>query len=487
MYLGDIEVFRTSTAEPTEDGIAWTWVKEMQQYNSLWRHEQKIIFDLGNLLNDLYTGVWHTTLTATFFTVPDSPVTADQILPISKRMSSTDQPSAFTLPEDVSAHVPHVLPRNVYRAVVSISACGQAAEEFWYQNVLDSLEATFSDTAGLLGGGGPWREVQLLIDGQLAGVAWPFPIIFTGGINPGLWRPIAGIDAFDLREQEIDITPWLPVLLDGDSHWFEIRVARIIEDGKGGVVVKDSTASNWVVTGKIFLFLDAPDSITTGTPPKIVTPEPRLFSTLEVTQNATGVNETLTLKTVANRQIAITSTITSARGTYVAAWTQSLDFANTNNITAFGHKERTEQSTGIAASSASGYALEATYPLVVEEVDSSPGAPNVSIEASILRGLTLSVSGPAVFPNGLQPGDVTGNRFKGSSIDTTQNGSASYFADPTGNVSTSSGTTVQDFKFRGLPVDPVAKPVDLYSRRVRAVNWTVVDDEQTTPKGSVSP
>lgn len=27
MYLGDIEVFRTSTAEPTADGIIWTYLK----------------------------------------------------------------------------------------------------------------------------------------------------------------------------------------------------------------------------------------------------------------------------------------------------------------------------------------------------------------------------------------------------------------------------------------------------------------------------
>ena len=111
-------------------------------------------------------------------------------------------------------------------------------------------------------------EVQLLIDGHLAGVYWPFSIIFTGGIVPGLWRPvrhlsglslpvwgcflsdetccrgklshfgiqppillprrallfifqlqvgmltpkcakIVGIDSFDLRQHEIDITPFL--------------------------------------------------------------------------------------------------------------------------------------------------------------------------------------------------------------------------------------------------------------------------------------
>lgn len=29
MYLGEIEVFRTSTAEPTKDRIVWTYIKDM--------------------------------------------------------------------------------------------------------------------------------------------------------------------------------------------------------------------------------------------------------------------------------------------------------------------------------------------------------------------------------------------------------------------------------------------------------------------------
>ena len=52
MYLGDIEVFRTSTAEPTANGIIWTYVKEMEQYNALWGTNQKVIFDLGNLVRE---------------------------------------------------------------------------------------------------------------------------------------------------------------------------------------------------------------------------------------------------------------------------------------------------------------------------------------------------------------------------------------------------------------------------------------------------
>lgn len=35
---------------------------------------------------------------------------------------------------------------------------------------------------------GPFRQVRILVDGRLAGTAFPFPVIFTGGILPTLWR-----------------------------------------------------------------------------------------------------------------------------------------------------------------------------------------------------------------------------------------------------------------------------------------------------------
>jgi hypothetical protein len=37
-------------------------------------------------------------------------------------------------------------------------------------------------------GGGPFRELRVLVDGQVAGVAFPYAVIFTGGINPSVWR-----------------------------------------------------------------------------------------------------------------------------------------------------------------------------------------------------------------------------------------------------------------------------------------------------------
>ena len=175
-------------------------------------------------------------------------------------------------------------------------------------------------------------EVQLLIDGQLAGVSWPFPIIFTGGIVPGFWRPIVGIDAFDLRQHEIDVTPWLPLLCDGASHTFEIRVAGLNDDGAGHATLSEVVGSYWVVTGTIFLFLGQDGSVTTGTSTSIDTPLPKIEISSSITTNSTGANETLEYSTAVSRDIIVTSTVKSSNGTRNASWTQSLSYNNFNSV-----------------------------------------------------------------------------------------------------------------------------------------------------------
>lgn len=135
MYLGDIEVWRASTAEPkSRPGISWTYWKDMTNYISLWKAQQKLIFDLGNTVNDQYTGACNVTLTATFFSIKDASKAnqqdrASQIMPISAKRGSDGKGSAFWYPGDASVSLK--IPRAAVRAIASISATGQSEEEFW--------------------------------------------------------------------------------------------------------------------------------------------------------------------------------------------------------------------------------------------------------------------------------------------------------------------------------------------------------------------
>jgi hypothetical protein len=100
----------------------------MTNYLSLFKQDQKLIFDLGNLIDEVYTGAFNVTLTAAFFTVGDSETPADLIIPVSKRSAAEDMASVFNL-DDGAAINSLTIPRNAKKAVFTIAATGQSSEE----------------------------------------------------------------------------------------------------------------------------------------------------------------------------------------------------------------------------------------------------------------------------------------------------------------------------------------------------------------------
>ncbi|KAK4549741.1 hypothetical protein LTR36_005042 [Oleoguttula mirabilis] len=489
--FGDIEVFRTSTAEPTADGIEWTYLKDMTSYLSLLKQDQKIIFDLGNIITDVYTAAFNVTLTAAYFTAEDTIAPADLILPVSKRLSAENMASVFTVPGDTASNV-ITLPQNVKKAIFTIAATGQSEEEFWWSNVLQSEASTFPDY-GLLYGYSPFREVQLFIDGMLAGVAWPFPVIFTGGVVPGLWRPIVGVDAFDLKEDEIDITPWLPLLCDGKAHNFTIRISGLNDNGNGTASLSDTTDSYWLVDGKVFIWLDDIGHVTTGDGPYKVTPDPTFQVSSAIAQSANGTNETLLYQVTAQRTISLHSTISLSTGNETASWQQSLSFSNAGNFTDGGNVEVNDQVTVGYDLSSSGYAKQFTYPLYAYSVYATIGD-NISYIATVRQGKEVHTLGQPVFPTGVESFAVAEGvstlypGFQGALLSTSVNGSATYLANETSKTSFSFGSTVQDMVFAGISVDtddpthafpPITSSHELFHRHVAAINATVTEDEET--------
>src|SRR5262249_52243729 len=71
-------------------------------------------------------------------------------------------------------------------------------------------------------------EVQVLLDGRLAGIAAPFPHVYTGGwSNPFLWYVLPAPRAFDIRPLSYDLTPYLGLLTDGAPHTVTIHVVGV--------------------------------------------------------------------------------------------------------------------------------------------------------------------------------------------------------------------------------------------------------------------
>ena len=476
MFLDDTEVFRTSTAEPTQNGIIWSYVKDMSSYLALFKTPQKIVFDLGNLIDDTYTGSWDTALTATFFTAEDGIEPADVILPISARKSAQNASSAFVVPDTMAVDAV-TLPQNAKKAVFSIAACGQATEEFWWSNVLQSDVNTFGNDTTLYGHSA-FRELRVLIDGHIAGVAWPFPLIFTGGVVPGFWRPVVGIDAFDLQEDEIDITPFIPLLSDGQAHTFEIQVVGIDDNGSGTGTFTTAIGSNWVVTGKVFIWLDDSDGPTTGTVPTISAPASLIALQSSTRQDGSGSPSTVLGYSIqVSRSVHIESTIHTSTGSKTSIWSQNATFSNIGTLSNVANDQIVRQSTKGSLSGSLGYQKTVDYPLSVNSSYNAPAGGNVTIDASMDRAKKVLQLGDLAFPNTWKTLDYAPHAtFRGSYIANHQNGTASYLSVPAQKKSYSAGTTEQRYTLTGTDGP---KSVPLYQRHIVAANNSVVYDDES--------
>lgn len=217
LHVGGVEIFRTSTPQPSPDGIEWSVEKDVTRYSDTFCGSRDVEMLIGNVVDDTYTGIIDVKVTLTFY--PGKPAayagqpaaTPDQVLTLDDRSTLTT-------------------PRNSERIVAEVYATGSGGgcEEYWYLTVPDA--APYSCQAD----DGPYREVQVKVDGQLAGIAAPFPTVWTGGwSNPFLWYVVPGPRAFDIKPIEYDLTPFAGILNDGRPHRVEVSVVGVPEGQSG--------------------------------------------------------------------------------------------------------------------------------------------------------------------------------------------------------------------------------------------------------------
>lgn len=169
-------------------------------------------------------------------------------------------------------------------------------------------------------GRGPFREVRMLVDDKVAGVANPYATIFTGGILPTAWRPITSYGALDLPTYFLDLTPFVPVLADGKPHKISIDVVS--------AEANHTINNNWYVSGNLQVVIDSSSNPTTGNITKYIA-DP--YAVSSITGNV-GENGDVNVTVKASRQIYIESTIRSGSGksTHVV-WSQNLSYENVQN------------------------------------------------------------------------------------------------------------------------------------------------------------
>ncbi|KAI5900391.1 uncharacterized protein SCHCODRAFT_02607781, partial [Schizophyllum commune H4-8] len=352
----NVEIWRTSTPEPTRgDGIIWTYIKDVTQYIPLFAKPGTFILQLDNIIQDNLDGVYSTTVTATYYAATGEYPTAkqaDTILPISTGANDTGNDAS--VPPGFSTNV--TIPVNTIKLFAEIFASGNGQEEFWYGNIPNAYLSSLPD--GLTYGQGPFREVRLLIDGRVAGVAFPFPVIFTGGFSPPAWRPINAINALDLPRYAIDVTPFVPLLTDGEPHNYTLDVASAEED--------HAILGNWYVSGLLQVVTGNSEGRTTGN-----------MTVYEVGEYAetdtTGGNTTegaFEVEVDAKRSVHIESVLVDGDGEETTVvWAQDLGYTSKQTFSADYLVQLIDQSTtGTITSTHNGDTVvsdEFSYPLAI--------------------------------------------------------------------------------------------------------------------------
>ena len=141
----------------------------------------------------------------------------DMVLPLPTGRNGIG--SADTPTDTVNAT--YTLPTNTVRAYLDLITESQGNDEFWYLGVPDALKDKLK-----AGGGTAFREAEVTVDGRPAGIAPIFPWIYTGGIDPGLWRPIPGIQTLSFAPYRVNLTPFVGVLNDGKPHTLGVRIVN---------------------------------------------------------------------------------------------------------------------------------------------------------------------------------------------------------------------------------------------------------------------
>jgi hypothetical protein len=220
MWIGGVNVYFGTTSEPSGTvARSWHIERDLTDYSALLSTAQNGRMSLDNLVNSTFTSTLFGTATLQFYPLArhqNAPHTADLVLPLA---SGPTGGTAFLSTSNSTLAKTFTLPRNVEQAFIDIVAESQAGDEFWYTCVPDDVANELQSC-----GGGAFRESQVSIDGTPAGVAPVYPWIYTGGIDPLLWRPIPGVQTLNFAPYRVDLTPFAGLLSDGQPHQISVSV-----------------------------------------------------------------------------------------------------------------------------------------------------------------------------------------------------------------------------------------------------------------------
>jgi hypothetical protein len=298
MWAGNAQIFTGVTPEPTASGIAWTVRKDVSAYLPLLTGTQTFTTLIDNYVTSVYTGIPVVSVSLALYPRDSSAAM------LATETWNQDQPNTIvpltTSPNMVTVHPNQMLsatltlPNDVKGAYLDLYAIAQINDEFWW------------------GQTPAFRELEISIDGKPAGMVWPFPFVYTGGVNPYLWRPISAINTLNMPAYRVDLTPFAG-LLDG-KHTIAVNVLN--------------NQDYWLLSGSLFLQEDqghaTTGSVTTDTlsfPTQAQSSTTALIASISPSSNSQ-------VDITAATHYQISGQVHTSQGTFTASVVSSLNFSN---------------------------------------------------------------------------------------------------------------------------------------------------------------
>jgi hypothetical protein len=333
IWVGGTNVYFGTTSEPSRTvARSWHIERDLTDYSALFNNSQNGRVDLGNLVNSTFTSTLFGTAQLQFYPLSrhgQAPDTADMVLPLS---GSNTGGTVFLSNTASALSANFNLPRNVERAYLDVIAQSQAGDEFWYTCVPNDV-ANELQSCGATG----FRETEVTIDGQPAGVVPVYPWIYTGGIDPLLWRPIPGVQTLNFVPYRVDLTPFAGLLSNGKPHTVSVNVFN--------------ANSGFSTTATLLVFQDHGATQVTGAVTKntlAAAPTPT------VTENLTtdaGGNISGNVAVTSNRSFRLEGFVRTSHGRVDTSVEQNIRFSNSQdfNISGLVFIQNITQKTSISS------------------------------------------------------------------------------------------------------------------------------------------
>lgn len=327
LYLANTNLYFGTTPEPLQT-LTNTWhiERDVTDYSALMTIPQTGTMVLQNCTTDCpppynteLTGIFTVNASLEFYPASDSARhdhesarVPDMVLPLEQSNGSggVNLPAFLFSPSDQFSTT-FTLPTNVESAYLDVVSQSQSLDEQWFACFPNDL-AAINDLYGC--GNTDFRETEVAIDGQPAGIAPVSPWVYTGFL-PDQWRPAPGVQTLDFVPYRVNLSPFAGLLSDGNPHTVSLSIFN--------------DAGYFSETASLLLFLDKGSTQVNGALVKntLALPSPVVTENLQGTETVTG-----TIGVKSDRHFTISGYVNTSHGKVSTSIRAHQDFSSTQTI-----------------------------------------------------------------------------------------------------------------------------------------------------------